>query len=127
MPKRILKSDIILHQLKLNVHLGWPAQERLKKQSVYLDIHIQFRKMPRACLTDELEDTFCYAVLTEKIQQTVVKKFRLIEHLGYTLYQTIQQVVPKNTRIALRITKQPNLKNLLGGVSFCCGDEEVLW
>lgn len=119
------QSGIILQGLELSVKLGWPQDERLKEQIVVTDIMIDFVEPPRACTTDHLEDTYCYDALIKDIKIFIAsKKFRLIEHLGFELYQLIKKSLPENTRIRTRVTKKPAILNLTGGVAFFYGDEK---
>lgn len=125
--KKPLHTSITLRQLKLQIYLGWSAQERLKKQPILLDIQLKFRNVPKACHTDNLADTVCYATLVEKIQQITQQRFRLLEHLAHEIYQIIQKNIKKQTTISLKLTKKPPIKNLTGGVTFYYGDEVITW
>lgn len=126
--KNSIASSIVLHSLELSVHLGWSDAEQLQQQIIVTDIKILFLQPPKACLTDNLADTFCYDELTQKIKQKASSKsFRLIEHLGHELYQTIKLTLLHDSAVSLRITKKPPIPNLKGGVSFCYGDEDIAW
>lgn len=118
-----IKSSIVLQQLELSLHLGWPESERLHKQKIMIDIHIHFIQPPSACITDELDEKINYEVLSKKITDTITPRtFRLIEHLGFELYQLIKTFLPENTLTAVCITKHPPILNLKGGVHFWYGD-----
>lgn len=120
-----MKSHFTLNQLELKVHLGWEEWERLHLQTVWVDIHIQFEKPPRACLTDSLEDTMCYGLLTEKIKlATVHKSFRLIEYLTQVIYQTIKENDTLPIKVKVGVRKKPAIDNLNGGVQFWYGEIE---
>jgi len=117
-------SKITLNNLELSVNLGWPQGERVKQQIVTLDVVLHFSKPPLACTTDQLADTYCYHTLINTIKKNLEQRhFRLIEHLGFELYQTIRQSLSSDTRIQLRLTKKPAILNLTDGVTFCYGDE----
>lgn len=123
-----MKSSIVLHGLELSVLLGWGTAERSQEQCVVVDIHIQFHTLPRACVTDDLADTFCYDAFVSEIKKRVAaREFRLIEHLGHDLYQLCREHLPKDALVTIRGTKKPPIANLTGGVSFCCGDEVFAW
>lgn len=118
------KSSLLLQGLALQVNLGWRKQERGKEQAVILDLTLAFPQPPKACLTDELEDTLCYADLIEKIRTAIAhKNFRLLEHLGYDIYHLIKAHVPPTTKISVRITKFPKIDGLTGGACFCYEDD----
>jgi FolB domain-containing protein len=116
-------SSLSLNGLTLDVFLGWPEEERQQKQIVKLDVTVHFSQPIQACVSDELADTFAYDRLVALIQeQTAVKSFRLLEHLGYEIYQLIKQAVPTNTRVEIVVQKQPPIPALTGGASFRFGD-----
>lgn len=117
-----IKTRIVLHKLELSIHLGWPESERLLKQNVMVDIDIHFSEPPRACLTDQLEDTYSYETLSNAIKEKITsRQFRLIEHLGHEIYQHVKILLPKATLVTICITKKPPILNL-AEVSFWYGD-----
>ena len=78
--KENIQCSLSINQFELPVFLGWPEDERTQSQLVSIDIHLSFKSPPKACDTDNLEDTFCYSWLTDQIkQETALKKFHLIE------------------------------------------------
>jgi len=115
--------SINLNSLELSVKLGWPQDERLKEQIIRLDVVIRFLKPPKACQSDDLEDTHCYDALIEIIKQFVAaRKFRLLEHLGSQIYTLIKKELSDNAEARVKITKKPAILNLTDGVTFCYGD-----
>lgn len=117
-------SYLSIKQLELNVNLGWRDQERRQEQAVLLDVDIYYAAIPKACETDDLTDTVCYADLIEKIHQhTRDKKYKLVEHLSADLYQLIKSQLSMQANIVVRVTKYPKLKGLTGGVCFHYGDQ----
>lgn len=121
-------SSIILSGLILNVFLGWPESERLSEQAITLDIHIRFSDAPKGCITDKLEDTDCYDTLVRIVKDKIqLQQFKLLEHLGHVLYQTIKSAVSNPAHITIRVTKRPDISNLTGGVTFCYGDDNLTW
>lgn len=118
-----LYSSIKLNGLELSVKLGWPQDERLKEQIIRLDVIIRFSEPPKACHSDDLEDTHCYDALTEIIKQFVAsRKFRLLEHLGLEIYNLIKHELSPDKEVCVQITKKPAILNLTDGVTFCYGD-----
>ena len=121
-------SCIFLNNLELPLFLGWTDNELHQQQIISLDIKLSFNSPPNACLSDNLSDTFCYDQLIQEIQNKfATQKIRLLEHLGYKLYQKIKLQLPPKTLVTIRVTKKPNIPHLTGGVSFCYGDEEHAW
>ena len=118
-----LLSTLFINQLELTLHLGWPENEILKKQTVLLDIEIQFAKPPIACISDQLDDTLCYSKLIQLIRDHILPKhFHLIEHLSYSIYQLIKPLVPNPSKMIVHITKHPKIPNYTGAVRFSYGD-----
>lgn len=116
-------ASINLNGLELSVKLGWPQDERLKEQIIRLDIVIHFLTPPKACQSDDLNDTHCYDALIEIIKRFVAaRKFRLLEHLGCEIYTVIKNELSDNAEVCVKITKKPAILNLTDGVTFCYGD-----
>lgn len=120
-----IKSRLLIRGVELCVFLGWPEEERVEGQVVLLDMEIILPTPPSACLTDELQDTFCYAdiiaALHEKLQRRV---FKLIEHLCYEIYQLVKPSLPVEAKLSVQLTKHPKIQGLTGGVSFSYEDEK---
>jgi FolB domain-containing protein len=117
-------TTLVIKQLELSVNLGWRSAERRLKQPVLLDIDIQYPVPPKACETDTLEDTSCYAVLVNTIREKIVlKQYKLVEHLGFDIYRLTKDYLPALSKIVVRVTKHPKLDGLTGGVCFSYGDK----
>ena len=118
-------TALFIRHLELRVHLGWPDIERQHEQIVFLDVDIHFSEPPNACKTDHLDDTLCYASLIDSIREKIsVKKFHLIEHLTYDIYQSIKPLMPHRSKVSVCITKHPDIKGLEGGVQFRYSDDK---
>lgn len=118
-----LFSQIHLRDIELNLHLGWPTAERINKQKVLLDVKLGFSEPPRACVTDELTDTYDYDSLIQTIlKETESKEFRLIELMGAHIYQIIRKMLPDVDKVQVAIAKRPAISQLTGGVVFTFGD-----
>lgn len=118
-----MTSRLKLNQLELSLFLGWSAEERMETQSIYLDIELTFLNPPAACLSDDLKETICYFELTEKLRHHFTQQtFRLIEHLAHEVYQFIKKQVDSELNVLIHLTKQPEIKQLHGGVCFSYGD-----
>lgn len=123
MSEKKLKSKLCIRDLELRLHLGWPDNERLKEQTVYIQIEISFHELPRASRTDKLEDTFCYSKLINLIKEkTLGRHFHLIEHLTGELYNVIKELMPEHD-VLLSITKYPAIEGLKNGVTFTCWEQ----
>jgi len=116
------KSQIIIKDLELYVSLGWTKEEREKKQKIHASINIEFLSEPSACLTDDLLDTIDYDQLCEKITTfSSTQEFKLIERLGFNIYETVKSYSKHSTKVSINITKKPPIKNI-NQVVFSYGD-----
>jgi dihydroneopterin aldolase len=122
--KNKLFSQLYIQSLELNLHLGWSDKERGQAQTVFLDLNIHFPAPPIAANTDDLNDTICYDKLIENIREKILpKQYRLIEHLSADIYAVAKKILPRDYKIIVRLSKQPSISGLKGGVSFLYGDE----
>lgn len=117
------RSSLSIRDLNLPVHLGWQASERAVAQIVVVEIDISFPIPPKACETDDLNDTFCYAALiNELFAKTVTPHFRLVEHLSHALYTLLKPMLPEGSDVTLRLTKRPTIPDFTGAVCFTYAD-----
>lgn len=80
---------IFLSEVRVETKLGVPDWERLKPQTIILDIEIA---MPhsRSCTTDAIEDTIDYGLVVGRIRATLKENsFKLAEALGEHVCQLI--------------------------------------
>jgi len=125
MLKQKLRSTLCIRSLELQVNLGWRNKERQQEQAVFLDMRIEFQLPPKACVSDKLNDTICYAELIQDIRNKIaVKNYRLIEHLSAEIYRITKAQLPNESTLKVRITKFPKIDGLQEGVCFDYGDEK---
>lgn len=116
-------SNITISDLKLWVHLGCSEQEKHHPQCVSFDISINFTTPPKAIISDNIEDAFCYANATELIKKTIKnKRYNLIEHLAAETHKILNDSLKKqnfDAQLLVTITKlSPPVADIHGGVSF---------
>lgn len=120
-----LYSFLSLKQLKVPVYLGASREERETKQEIEINLDIMFYALPKACTTDQLKDTICYATLVDAIKIFCLKKpFRMIEHLSYELYKFIKKTLPCSC-IRLEVRKKPQVHGLEESI-FCLKDKDMV-
>lgn len=112
-----MQSQLQLEDISLDVKLGHSEEERSFPQRVLVQVTFRFETIPLVCTTDDLHDTLCYAALVDELQKFCVdRSFKLIEALGYQLYQFIQEKIkimhPEKTTVFLRVIKNPPLSTL---------------
>lgn len=117
-------SRLQIENLEFQVFLGWPDKERQHRQLVKVAMDIHFSSPPKACSSDDLKDTFCYATIIAALQLKIsAMKFQLIEHLCFTIYEYIKASLPKDAHLTVTTTKYPRIEGLTCGVSFSYGDK----
>jgi dihydroneopterin aldolase len=80
---------IFLQEVKVQTVLGVPEWERMKPQTVVLDIELA---MPhsRSCQSDDIEDTIDYGQIVTRMRQLLAENsFRLVEALAENVAQMI--------------------------------------
>ncbi len=119
-------SQLSLKKLRLLVSLGCSPEERQVLQYVSFDLEVRFIVPPQGCMTDSLEQTVCYAKLSQKIKEVCDRReYQLIEKLGWDIYQAVREDLPEQSLLWLRATKEhPPVAHLEGGAAFSLGDWE---
>jgi len=85
-----MQATLTIRTLRLQLFLGWTAEERAQPQAIDVDIEWLFHEPPPACQTDELSDTLCYHRCVDTIKQFCEgQEFRLIEHFTARLSQNL--------------------------------------
>lgn len=82
-------DTIFLQEVKVQTVLGVPEWERMRPQTVLLDIELA---MPhsRACESDAIEDTIDYGQIVARVRETLAQKsFRLVEALAEEVAQLV--------------------------------------
>jgi dihydroneopterin aldolase len=80
---------IFLNEVKVETRLGVPEWERIKPQTVLLDIEIAMPNS-KSCQTDNIKDTIDYGVVVARIRQTLTENsFQLVEALAEHVCQLI--------------------------------------
>lgn len=107
-------DTIFLEQVAVQTKLGVPEWERLKPQTIILDIEIGY-DLSKSCLSDAIEDTIDYGQVVNRIRETLTEKsFKLVEALAEHLCQLILKEFQAE-HIKIKVAKPavlPNLKSL---------------
>jgi dihydroneopterin aldolase len=104
----------------MRARVGWSPGERARLQIIELSLRVEYALLPRACETDELTDTVCYAQLLERADRVCTdREFRLVEHLAHVLADELHVLLPADAVLELTVSKpHPPLPRLHGGVHF---------
>jgi len=122
--KAMKPNQMSLHEISSFVHLGCSAEERIHPQEIRIHLDLFFAVTPLACKTDQLSDTVCYAKITNNIIQACKgQHFQTVEYLAQHCFRTIREIIDREIKMRLIVTKvRPPVSALQGGVSFCLGD-----
>src|SRR3990167_6107360 len=106
-------SCLSLNALELELFLGWPNEERIRKQVVKLDVKIHYPTAPKAGASDDLQDTVCYRELIEALRKKIGEKhYRLIEHVTEEVYTFLKSFLPSQSFLSVSLTKHPQIQGL---------------
>lgn len=107
-------DTIFLEQVSAKTKLGVPKWERLKAQTVILDIEISY-DLSKSCQSDAIEDTIDYGEVVNRTRETLKENsFKLVEALAEHLCQLILKEF-KAERVKIKVAKPailPGLKAL---------------
>lgn len=117
MPEQKLGSTLTIHDYELFINIGVGESEREKKQRILFSIDIAFQDVPKASVTDDIEDTICYHKVCDQLRDFNDRSFKTLEALAQENFTFIQNIFqPSNVK--LKITKFPDIANLRGSISF---------
>ncbi len=101
-----------MHKLSLktsvSVNFGAFEEERSQPQTVCMELDIIFSVLPKACETDELEDTIDYSIIQNGIQDMCsARPYKLLENLCYEAFNLIKEKWLPDASLKLTMTKNP--------------------
>jgi 7,8-dihydroneopterin aldolase/epimerase/oxygenase len=100
-------DTIFLEQVVVQTKLGVPDWERLKPQTIILDIEIGY-DLTKSCQSDAIEDTVDYGEVVKRIRETLSENsFKLVEALAQHVCQLILQEF-KAESVKIKVAK-PNI------------------
>jgi 7,8-dihydroneopterin aldolase/epimerase/oxygenase len=107
-------DTIFLEQVAVQTTLGVPEWERLKPQTIILDIEIGY-DLSKSCQSDAIEDTIDYGLVVNRIRETLKENsFKLVEALAEHVCQLILKEF-KAESVRIKVAKPgilPGLKAL---------------
>lgn len=122
---RPLVSSLHVRDLSVQVSLGCTAEERATLQEIRISVDFRFEGAPTGALTDSLDDTVCYAKVSEILKSHCEsKEFNLIERIGaecFSLVRNLTQNLKTQVRISIHKVSPP-VEDLINGTHFICGD-----
>ncbi|MFV1920984.1 MAG: dihydroneopterin aldolase [Methylotenera sp.] len=104
-------DTIFLDQVAAQTKLGVPDWERLKPQTIILDIEIGY-DFSKSCHSDAIEDTIDYGLVVKRIRETLSDhSFKLVEALAEHVCQLILNEFNAE-RVQIKVAKPAVLANL---------------
>jgi dihydroneopterin aldolase len=119
-----LSSRLDIQDIEVFLRLGCTQNERITAQRILVSLSFIFLNPPKACKTDRLADTLCYASLTKAIVHlTQNREIHLIEHFAQICYETLKKPLNSEIKLQVRVNKvRPPVVELKGGAHFVFGD-----
>ncbi len=113
-----------IKDLSLQVRLGCSAEERQFTQEVRIGAEIQFSRIPQGMISDRLEETICYAEISNAFREWCLhREFALVEKLAYELFVILREMTGADSKVNVSVHKvSPPVEGLTGGVVCCVGD-----
>jgi 7,8-dihydroneopterin aldolase/epimerase/oxygenase len=104
-------DTIFLEQVFVQTKLGVPEWERLKPQTIILDIEICY-DLSKSCQSDRIEDTIDYGQVVARIRETLHENsFKLVEALAEHICQLILKEFDAQ-KIKIKVSKPHVLADL---------------
>lgn len=104
-------DTIFLEQVTVKTKLGVPDWERMKPQTIILNIEIGY-DLSQSCKSDAIEDTIDYGLVVSRIRETLTEhSFKLVETLAEHVCQLILKEF-KAENVKIRVAKPGILQGL---------------
>lgn len=119
-------SIVSLNDMKVSMSIGLSDDERSEKQDIILSFKLFYTTPPKACETDEIEDTNCYYKIYQIADNYCSNNsVKLLEYLCYQLYKLIRNVTDDDIKIWVKAEKcRPPIDNFAGTSSFEFSDNQ---
>ena len=114
------KSAISLDDMLLKVKLGLTDREKDIPQDIKISFKLFFPDAPKACESDNINDTICYYEIFKAIKEHCAQNsYRLLEYLCHQLYKEIRKMADSSIKIWIKIEKcNPPIEGFDGVTAF---------
>ena len=119
-----INSVINIIDYKLHVYLGVNVKEKQLKQAILISVKIHLQMIPKAIVTDNINDTLCYHGVCNKLENFNNNSYTTVEYLCGQIYFSLHKIIKPN-KLQLEIKKFPIINNLKGGVKFLLSNNAV--
>lgn len=104
----MLQHRLVIDKLVTKVNIGTHQEERRLQQIITWYIKFEWAHAPKACITDNLNDTICYKEICQKVYDICnVKHYTLLEHLCFSVFKNLNDKYGNLVKIHLTATKTP--------------------
>jgi dihydroneopterin aldolase len=119
-----LHYSLNVDRLRLSLHIGCTAEEQASPQPIEISYRLTFPTRPKGCESDDLNGTYCFESTCSQIQAIATeKRYQLIEHLGWRVYEVLKSIVAPDIQVWVKITKcHPPVAHLEGPAEFVISD-----
>ena len=98
-----MQGDVRIENLEVECIIGVRDEERYRRQPVYFDCRISYRKLPRE---DEIEQAIDYSALAALLREVASEgKFRLLERLCESAAKRALEGFPVADRVEVTARK----------------------
>jgi dihydroneopterin aldolase len=105
-----LHSRLLLKKVEFDIHLGCFDAESRNKQPIWVEFDIIFKNLPGACQSDSLNETICYATLSDAVGNFLHNKaFKTLEALAAAIFITVKPLTTPQSSLRIGVTKHPTL------------------
>ena len=111
------------YELKIMGHrnmafLGLYEHEQASKREIIINIIITFNEPPKACFSDDIEDTVCYDSIINIIDEILSSnRFKLVEHITHCIYNKLSIYLKNYANLSVEVVK-PNPNDKIDYSSF---------
>lgn len=120
-------SRLDINNLEVSLSIGINEEELSCVQDLIINLTIYFLSPPRACNTEKISDTICYANVIDHIHDfCALKHYSLIESFANELFTSIRsKFLSDNEKLTLQLCKKPKIFNFDGSCCFTLSDKEI--
>ncbi|MDB2414796.1 dihydroneopterin aldolase [Rickettsiales bacterium] len=114
------RSVISTNKLRLKMNIGVGEDERKTPQDMDISFKFFYKNPPKACQSDDINDTICYDNVIKIIKNCCCNKtYKLLEYTAYQLYKAIREETAEDIKIWIRVEKcNPPIDEVMGSTSF---------
>lgn len=97
-------KKVSIHQMKVYGFHGCLPEEAKIGTQYQIDIDVEF-DFEKASLSDNLEETVDYVIITKIVQDEMAIRAKLIEHVVKRIHNGIKKAYPNSGHITVKLSK----------------------